>query len=98
MVHASLGAPVREARHDTRASKRSPRKPSRARHRIGHVTQPDGGANEQLRALVRREPATDTCSRADEAHDIVSSPHQRAHGRAADGAGGTENEYAPRMR
>jgi hypothetical protein len=30
MAHASFGAPVREARHDTSASKRSPRKPSRA--------------------------------------------------------------------
>jgi hypothetical protein len=60
---------------------------SRERPRIGHVTKPDGGAYEQSRAFVRREPAADTCSRADEAHDIVSSLHKRAHCRAADGAG-----------
>jgi hypothetical protein len=71
---------------------------SRERHRIGHVTKPDGGANEQSCAFVRREPATNTCLRADAAHDVVSSPHKRAHCRAADGAGGTKNEYAPRMR
>ncbi len=62
MAQASRGAPVREARHETSASKGSPRKPSRDSD-AGSVTLPKRnvappGSDSARRARVRTKQTT----------------------------------------
>ena len=47
---------------------------------------------------MRRERATDARPRPDEANDIVTAAHERAHRGPADGARRSENEDAARLR
>jgi hypothetical protein len=56
------------------------------------VAEPDGAALQQLRAVVWSERATDACSGSHKAYNVVAAPHQRAHRRTTDGAGGAQDE------
>ena len=95
MAQASCGTPVREARHDTRASKRSPLKPSCASE-AGSWTSPTRTvAPASSRALSSGASLPPTPARGRTKH-TTSWPRctQRAHRGAADGAGGAEDEDA----
>ena len=60
--------------------------------RVGDVAEAHGAALQQLRAVVWSERAADACSGSHETHDFVTAPHQRAHRRTTDGAGGAQDE------
>jgi hypothetical protein len=66
------------------------------RGRFGDVAQPNRSPRQKPCDVVGRQLAADARTRAHQAHDFMPAVHKRAHGRAADRAGGTEDEDALR--
>lgn len=93
MDHASCGAPVREAEHETTASKRSPRNP-RDGGRVGDLAETNGCPLQKIGAVVSRQRAAHARAAPHEAHHLVTSLHKRAYRRAADGSRSAEHHHA----
>jgi len=93
---AGLAGPRGQARHQC-VEALAAKAVAGQRRRVADVAAPDAGPGQQAGGTVRRERAAAACPRPHDAHHLVSAAHERAHGRAADGARRTQHEDTPRV-